>query len=111
MRPVEWPSSFYHLQRQPLEAVLPTLLREVPGARLAGGRAGDDARSASPPSTTISGPFATTASCRTAPTARPNAADQPVLLTLGADNPNGAAIRFLVEGAELPADAAAYERL
>jgi DNA polymerase-3 subunit chi len=39
------------------------------------------------------------------------AAEQPVLLTVNADNPNGAAIRFLVDGAAVPADAAAYERL
>ena len=39
------------------------------------------------------------------------AAEQPVLLTVNAENPNGAAIRFLLEGAALPADPAAYERL
>jgi DNA polymerase-3 subunit chi len=33
----------------------------------------------------------------------PNASDQPVLLTTGSDNPNAAAIRFLVDGAEPPA--------
>jgi len=36
---------------------------------------------------------------------------QPVILTTGNDNPNGAQIRFLVEGAELPADINAYERV
>lgn len=39
------------------------------------------------------------------------AAEQPVLLTVNEDNPNGAAIRFLLEGAAMPADAAAYQRL
>lgn len=39
------------------------------------------------------------------------AAEQPVLLTVNADNPNGATVRFLVDGAAVPADAAAYERL
>jgi len=39
------------------------------------------------------------------------AADQPVLITLGAANPNGAAIRFLVEGAGLPEDIGAYQRI
>jgi DNA polymerase-3 subunit chi len=34
-----------------------------------------------------------------------------VLLTLSGSNLNGAQIRFLVEGAPLPEDAAAYERL
>jgi DNA polymerase III subunit chi len=39
------------------------------------------------------------------------AAEQPVLLTLDEENPNGAAVRFLVEGASMPGDAAAYQRL
>jgi DNA polymerase III subunit chi len=39
------------------------------------------------------------------------AAEQPVLLTVNDGNPNGAAIRFLVEGAEIPADVSVYERL
>jgi DNA polymerase III subunit chi len=39
------------------------------------------------------------------------AAEQPVLLTINEDNPNGAAVRFLVEGASLPADRSTYERL
>lgn len=38
-------------------------------------------------------------------------AEQPVLLTVYEGNPNGAAIRFLVEGAEMPGDVSAYERL
>jgi DNA polymerase-3 subunit chi len=38
-------------------------------------------------------------------------AAQPVLLTVNADNPNAANVRFLVEGAEMPADAASYQRL
>ena len=40
-----------------------------------------------------------------------DAAAQPVLLTLDDENPNQATVRFLVEGAELPGDAAAYQRL
>ena len=39
------------------------------------------------------------------------AAEQPVLLTVNADNPNGAAVRFLVDGAAVPANASAYQRL
>lgn len=38
-------------------------------------------------------------------------ADQPILLTPGDDNPNGASVRFLVDGAALPGDAAPYERI
>jgi len=39
------------------------------------------------------------------------AADQPILLTPNDDNPNGASVRFLVDGAPLPEDAAPYERI
>jgi DNA polymerase-3 subunit chi len=39
----------------------------------------------------------------------PFAQDQPVLLTTGADNRNGAQIRFMVEGAS-PPDLSGYER-
>ena len=39
------------------------------------------------------------------------AAEQPVLLTLEETNPNGAAVRFLVEGASMPGNVAAYQRL
>jgi len=39
------------------------------------------------------------------------AAEQPVLLTLHEDNPNGAVVRFLIEGAPMPGDAAAYQRV
>ena len=36
---------------------------------------------------------------------------QPILLTTAEHNPNAAAVRFLVDGAPLPADAAGYERI
>jgi DNA polymerase III subunit chi len=39
------------------------------------------------------------------------AAEQPVLLTVNPENPNGAVVRFLVDGAALPSDATAYQRL
>jgi DNA polymerase III subunit chi len=39
------------------------------------------------------------------------AAEQPILLTIDDRNPNNAAIRFLVEGASMPAEVAAYERV
>jgi DNA polymerase III subunit chi len=39
------------------------------------------------------------------------AAEQPVLLTTGGHNPNRATVRFLIDGADMPADAAAYERI
>jgi DNA polymerase III subunit chi len=40
-----------------------------------------------------------------------DASQQPVLLTINEENPNGAAARFLVEGASIPSDAACYQRL
>ena len=39
------------------------------------------------------------------------AAEHPVLLTLDEDNPNGAVVRFLIEGAPMPEDASAYQRI
>jgi DNA polymerase III subunit chi len=39
------------------------------------------------------------------------AAQQPILLTVHDHNPNGAVVRFLVEGALMPEHASVYERL
>ena len=39
------------------------------------------------------------------------AAAQPVLLTVNDGNPNAANVRFLIEGAPVPADASAYQRI
>lgn len=39
------------------------------------------------------------------------AAEQPCLLTVNEDNPNGAAVRFLLEGVGIPGDAMTYQRL
>src|SRR5262249_13460734 len=36
---------------------------------------------------------------------------QPVLLTVNDDNPNGAHVRFLIDGAQVPADAHTYQRI
>ena len=36
---------------------------------------------------------------------------QPILLTTDDDNPNGATVRFLIDGAPVPADADGYERI
>lgn len=41
----------------------------------------------------------------------PDAAAQPVLLALDERNPNEASVRFLIEGAAVPDDAASYARL
>jgi DNA polymerase III subunit chi len=39
------------------------------------------------------------------------AAEQPILLTLNDDNPNAAAVRFLIDGATMPGDASTYQRV
>jgi DNA polymerase III subunit chi len=101
---------FYHLQRQPLDKVLPALLEksiergwrvivQAPSeerldaldAHLWSWR--DDA-------------FLPHGTWREA-----DAAEQPILLTVNDDNPNGAAVRFLIDGAPVPADASAYARI
>jgi DNA polymerase III subunit chi len=41
----------------------------------------------------------------------PEAALQPVLFTLTEDNPNGATVRFLIDGAPMPADPLSYQRI
>lgn len=38
-------------------------------------------------------------------------ADQPIVLAIEADNPNGANVRFLVDNAALPQDVQGYERV
>ena len=88
---------FYHLQRQPLERVLPTLLEKSleRGWRVvvqaASGRAAIEALDAH------LWIFRTTAFCRMAPGARPRQREQPVLLTVQDSNPTGAAVWFLVD--------------
>ena len=39
------------------------------------------------------------------------AAEQPIVLTVNEENPNGATVRFLVDGASMAGDAAGYERI
>jgi DNA polymerase-3 subunit chi len=41
----------------------------------------------------------------------PDAAAQPVLLTVNEDNPNGSSVRFLIDGAAVPPDAESYARI
>ena len=101
---------FYHLQSRSLEAVLPQLVEKslekswrvviqgVTRERLA---ALDerlwtyDEASFLPHATDEDG----------------DPAAHPVLLTTGSGNPNGASVRFLVEGAPVPQDAQSYARI
>lgn len=100
----------YHLQRQPLEAVLPVLLgrsrergwralvKVVTAERLAA--LDDHLWSFSDESFLAHGTDR-----------EPDPAEQPILLTTGDANPNGAAVLFLAEGAPMPADIAALQRV
>ena len=101
---------FYHLQRQPLEAVLPTLIEKSLGR---GWRAVVQATSAERLAALDDHlwTFSDESFLAHATDKEPDAADQPVVLTLAESNPNRAAIRFLVEGAPLPAEVSGYERL
>jgi len=101
---------FYHLQRQALEAVLPTLLAK---SRERGWRAlvkvdGADRLAALDDRLWA---FSDESFLAHGTDREPDPAEQPILLTEGDDNRNGAAILFLVEGAAVPADIAGYERV
>jgi DNA polymerase-3 subunit chi len=101
---------FYHLQRHPLEAVLPTLLEKslARGWRVSVQASSDERVAALDAQLwTYSDPsFLPHGSYRDR-----DAADQPVLLTVGEGNENDASVRFLVDGVALPADAQRYERI
>ena len=102
---------FYHLQNMPLEKRAAAAAREIARARLAGGGAVDLAgarRGARCASVDLS---ATIRSCRTRTWRAGDAPDQPIILAIEEDNPNGANVRFLIDNAALPADCDSYERL
>ncbi|GJD44453.1 hypothetical protein AFCDBAGC_2320 [Methylobacterium cerastii] len=101
---------FYHLQNQPLEAVLPNLVEK---SRERGWQAAIQAATEERLQalddhlwTFRDDSFLPHGTDR-----EPDAASQPVVLTLRETNPNAAAIRFLVEGADLPPDAGDYQRI
>ena len=101
---------FYHLQRQTLERVLPTLLEKSleRGWRVVVQAASEERVEALDAQlwTFRDDSFLPHGTAREA-----EARQQPILLTVGADNPNGAVVRFLVDGAPVPADAEAYQRI
>ena len=101
---------FYHLQRQPLEAVLPMLLeKSLERGWRAVVRATSDERLAALDDHLWT--FSDESFLPHGTDREPDAAEQPVVLTLSERNPNGAAVLFLVEGAPVPDDASTYERL
>ena len=101
---------FYHLQRQPIERVLPQLLEKSleRGWRVVVQAASDERIDALDAHlwTWRDDSFLAHGTDREA-----EAALQPVLLTAQDHNPNGASVRFLIDGAPVPADAAAYQRI
>jgi len=101
---------FYHLQRQPLERVLPSLLERSleRGWRVVVQAASEERIEA------LDAHLWTYRDDSFLPhgTARDGeAALHPILLTCADDNPNCARVRFLIDGAPVPADAASYERI
>ena len=103
---------FYHLERQPLDSVLPGLVERT----LARGwraviQAGSQERVEA--LDTMLWTFTEDSFLPHGTKSDGHAAEQPVYLTDGTDNPNGATVRFLVDGATVP-DAEAlrtYERV
>lgn len=101
---------FYHLQGQKLEGVLPTLLeRSVErGWRVVVQGASEERMEALDAHlwTYRDDSFLPHGTWR-----ETEAAEQPILLAMTESNPNGASVRFLIDGAPLPPDAEAYERV
>jgi DNA polymerase-3 subunit chi len=101
---------FYHLQRRPLERVLPTLLeRSIERGWRAVVQATSEERVDALDAhlwTFRDESFLPHGTWRDA-----EASEQPILLTIHDDNPNGAAVRFLIDGAPVPADSHGYDRI
>jgi DNA polymerase-3 subunit chi len=101
---------FYHLQRQPLEKVLPTLLEKSleRGWRVVVQASSEERIDALDAHLWVwrDDSFLPHATWRES-----DLATQPIVLTVTDHNPNGAAVRFLIDGAGMPADAASYQRI
>jgi len=101
---------FYHLQRQPIEQVLPTLLEKSieRGWRVVIQAASEERVEA------LDAHLWAYRDDAFLPhgTARDSeAVAQPILLTTADHNPNGATVRFLIDGTPMPADASSYARI
>jgi len=101
---------FYHLQRLPLEKVMPQLLEKSVerGWRVVVQGASDERIEALDAHlwTYRDDGFLAHGTYRES-----EAAMQPILLTVNDDNPNGANVRFLIDGVPVPPDAASYQRI
>jgi len=100
---------FYHLERQPLERVLPSLVERT---LLRGWRAVVQAGSEERVEAldTLLWTYSEESFLPHGTKKDGSIADQPVFLTIEDVNPNGATVRFLVDGADL-ADLTGYERV
>jgi DNA polymerase III subunit chi len=100
----------YQLQRQPLERVLPTLIEKSVerGWRVIVQAASEERLEALDAELWI---FRDDSFLPHGTWQEGEASEQPILLTLNGDNPNGAAVRFLIDGAPMPADVGAYQRI
>ncbi|MCX5511966.1 DNA polymerase III subunit chi [Kaistia algarum] len=100
---------FYHLQQQPLESVLPPLLEKCleRGWRVVV-EAGSPERCDSLDA--LLWTFREESFLPHGTWRDPNAAIQPIVLTADAANPNGARVRFAVDGADI-GSAEGYDRL
>ena len=100
---------FYHLEHQPLERVLPTLVeRTLARGWRAVVQAGSQERVEA--LDTLLWTYADDSFLPHGTKHDGHLANQPVFLTAGDDNPNGATVRFLVDGAEI-AEHTGYERI
>jgi DNA polymerase-3 subunit chi len=101
---------FYHLEGQPLERVLPSLLERSleRGWRVAVQSSAEERVDALDAQlwTYRDDGFLPHGTHR-----EPTAGDQPILITVNDDNPSGAVVRFLIDGAPMPTDAQAYQRI
>jgi DNA polymerase III subunit chi len=101
---------FYHLQNMTVENVLPPLLEKSleRGWRVIVQSTSEERADALDAHlwTYRDDSFLPHATWRAA-----DAADQPVLLAVTETNPNQANVRFLIDNAPMPADAASYERM
>jgi DNA polymerase-3 subunit chi len=101
---------FYHLQGQKLEGVLPALLEKSleRGWRVVVQGSSEERIEALDAHlwTYRDDGFLPHGTWR-----EPEAAQQPVLLTLTESNPNAATVRFLIDGAPLPVDPQNYQRI
>ena len=100
---------FYHLEHQPLERVLPSLVeRTLARGWLAVVQAGSEERVEA--LDTLLWTYTEESFLPHGTKRDGNAAEQPVYLTTEDANPNGATVRFLVDGAEMR-ELIGYERI